>query len=658
MLFILFSSAELSIVLVAGLYAFVGLWWLMTHHWDGLVLQMAARTRRDTPLRGSVVMGTLAILLLAAGLGARWFDGTMTRLRFGLMPTSGGDMRGGVHARSGVGMGDQLISANDHATTFGPIETDLFMTSDQPSLYDTFSDMYGEPERVKRNRAIALDSKLGRESHHRMAVSKRASRAFRTVRRKPTRRHERADDLDSPALLFLSGPTPVHLRMETYDSFDGIDWAHTELDVSRPRFRCTAVDGEPWMRLERFDPHQVYRGKQTHVVKVINLRTSRIPSPAGLVAWHIDRVDRESFFGWTDDGVPELTAHETIPELTVIHEVSQSLKTAALKPPRSASKGRSRDPYLQLLDDRYASLARNWAGHGTRGLEQVERVIYRLRSTMTHDRRAVVPEDCHDVVGHFLKVGRGPDYLFATTAAVLLRNLGYPARVVSGFYADADNYDRVADQTIVRREDVHFWAEVRMAGGYWVPLEPTPGYAPPVPLLTWRKRLARVLTASLRSIWRSRYAALTAVLLALLMVVARRRVLDGIASSLWWMFFRGSLRQRVRCTWRLLEWRTRVAGMRRPGNVTLAQWYGRLLRSLPETRAYAATLISCGDWALYGHGATLTGVPAARVVEMCRRAARHCTARRLARQRTWSKRGRRAFRQLRGPRGKGRGGTT
>ena len=63
------------------------------------------------------------------------------------------------------------------------------------------------------------------------------------------------------------------------------------------------------------------------------------------------------------------------------------------------------------------------------------------------------PEDCANIVDHFLATGSGPDYMFASTSAEILRSLGYEAQVVMGFYADSEDYDSQAMQTIINTEN-------------------------------------------------------------------------------------------------------------------------------------------------------------------------------------------------------------
>jgi hypothetical protein len=64
---------------------------------------------------------------------------------------------------------------------------------------------------------------------------------------------------------------------------------------------------------------------------------------------------------------------------------------------------------------------------------------------------------------------------FATAATLMLRSLGIPARLVTGY--STGDYDPVLNQTIVREKDAHAWVEAWFPGDGWVPVDPTPGFA-------------------------------------------------------------------------------------------------------------------------------------------------------------------------------------
>ncbi len=108
------------------------------------------------------------------------------------------------------------------------------------------------------------------------------------------------------------------------------------------------------------------------------------------------------------------------------------------------------------------TLAKSWVEGLPEGWCQIEAVIASLRAGYTHDRSATSSPGCADVVHEFLlESRRGPDYLFASSTAVLLRTLGYPTRLVSGLYAAPGKFDARTGHTPVTQDDVHFWVEVR-----------------------------------------------------------------------------------------------------------------------------------------------------------------------------------------------------
>ena len=76
-----------------------------------------------------------------------------------------------------------------------------------------------------------------------------------------------------------------------------------------------------------------------------------------------------------------------------------------------------------------------------------------------------------DFVAHFLSEGRGYCVHFATTAVLLLRMNGIPARYVSGYTADV-----IPGETVeVPDYTAHAWMEIYLDGYGWYPIEVTPG---------------------------------------------------------------------------------------------------------------------------------------------------------------------------------------
>ena len=195
---VLFATAMTSnraAFVAAACYAIVGLWWLMGSYWDRLQGTFAAASsQRCVPARTAALLVTLlAMLSIAAIVGA---TGTTTHVLNGFMPTSGGNRWNDPYARSGVGDGDNLVAAKEEALSFGPVESELFLESQMPSLYDVADDMYGEPPKPnkRQERAIALAMQNVGDEKQRMAQcsaaaasSRRSAAGFSAdARRRPT----------------------------------------------------------------------------------------------------------------------------------------------------------------------------------------------------------------------------------------------------------------------------------------------------------------------------------------------------------------------------------------------------------------------------------------------------------------------------------------
>jgi len=542
----------------------------------------AARVEAARPAWRPLLALALGGLLVWAGAFAR--PGLAARLPAWL-PSSGGDGWFDPFARAGVGDGDASVAAVDRARAFGMLESELHVGSDRPSLYDVFSEQYGdEQDELQTEKAIGLRQEDAREPGAPLSVSWRTGREFSAVRRQP--RPASGDGLpeEGPgrALFHVVGEAPVRLALTRYDAFSGRLWSWSGRAPEPPEIRLSRRHGEPWFELDR-GGGRLHRGRRDYALRIVRLDTRRVPSPPQLLGVHVLRADRTGLLDWSDDGVPRLAERDGFPPLTVLRLRTRGLdlgplRAAAAPGPPGPVEPTRRGPRLR------AAVAA-WTDGVPRGWGRVEAVADRLRADLVHDPDAAAPPDCPDVVEHFLAAGRGPDYMFATTAAVAIRALGYPTRLVGGFYVRPERRPWGSDATPVLPEDVHTWVEVAAAPGTWVPVEPTPGYAPPreterPAVLAW---LGWVLGASLGAVllWRT-----------------RRVWGDPPLTGLSWLLGLGGPARRLRATLRLLEWRGRLAGRRRPSGTTLRRWLGGAALPL-ETRALE-DFLAASDALLYG----------------------------------------------------------
>ena len=606
------------------IYTIVGMWWLMGVYWDRLSGCLLTHSERCVPWRpvglavGLVGLGVVLLLPLATG---RHFTTAVA----GLLPSSGGTRWSDEFAYGGVGDGPQMVSAKEDASGFGPIESELFLESAMPSLYDCFNEFSNAPLRAKnkrRQRAIPLAPNLMRQNHEKRGSNQRTGREFSTVRQRKLDRRE-VSDLRSHALLQVAGRVPVHLGLYTYDLWDGHVLATSNQAPARTLHLDTSNgNGRNWARYIDAGEDGLLAHRDRHEIRIINLKTDRVPSPPNIVGVHIDKLHTETLFNVTEDGMLALDL-EQIPQSTVMHV--ESLQRWSGVTPELASSSSSELGVAKGIE----ALAREWTAGVEEGWRKVETICERLRQEYVLDAEHMVPADTDDAAAYFLlESKRGPDYLFATSAALLIRCLGYDARVVSGFYADLKHYDRQSRLTSVFADDTHFWVEVLAAAPgstssnasecHWLPVEPTPGYQVLLaPESLWSRCLTRA-TVTWLALKRNPIPVFAALALCTVAWIKRAAVCDFVFTRWWEVHHRwGDARHQVIATLRLLDRRARARGFSRPKGVPLQRWQLASAGYEADDNAWADRFRDLANWALYGEGIPLEYAPR-EVSSLCR----------------------------------------
>ena len=478
-----------------------------------------------------------------------------------------------TNARSGVGDGDNEVSASEHPQSVGFTESEVYLETDRPSLYDAFNESYGEPFKPKRmERMIALGQQSVAEQKERPAENLQAGREFAAVRMQPKARTSRPSDREARALAYVKGPTPLHLPLTAYSHFDGRTW-HEE-PCCRRALPAECERASAWL-LFPWSPAPFLSGVVGHQIKIGTLDSSPLPVPPHLTRLRVGSVNRLDFFGWAQFGIIRMVGR-TVPSGTVIDSESRTVNPGRLRQmPFAARADHLEDHFISFgaeyaIDSRLAELARTWVAGLPQGWAQIEAVVSNLRRSYVHDRLATAAPGSIDVVADFLLGSRrGPDYLFASAAVVLLRSLGYPARLVSGLYAAPDRHDPRTRHTPVTSEDVHVWAEVRLPDGIWIAVEPTPGYELLPPAVSWSELIVKILNRM--GHWVNQHGNFLLVASSLLAALIgwRRHLLDGLGALAFALLPDRQPRRRVLRALRLVERRARWAGYPRPPGLTL-----------------------------------------------------------------------------------------
>ena len=562
------------------LFAAAAAWGAAAAYWGGLRGRVSVAGAGSGLWRGrwaahGLIAG-LAVLTLAVG------GGGVAAGRAGLFPTSGGSGSDATDpfARDGVGNGEDLVAGSEDIRSFAPIDDAPFLEDDRPSLFDAFDDTFEEPfEPGENERSQAVDpdqvAETGRDDV--TVAGKPAGGAFST-RRKPSTSSGRAPgEKPSPALLFVSGRVPVHLRSVTYGTFDGQAW-HPEPVPEGLRVRSSESGGRTWFGPEvRRAWSDLYRGTDAHGLKVVNLSGPNLPCPPGTTGVHIADVDRADLFAFAGPDTLRLT-RSTVPPLTVVHAASRRLDPGTLGAPllfQTTPAGTTDVP--AGLRGPLSELAADWTAGRPRGRDEVAAIRDRLRDGYALDPAAGDAADGPPVLDFLLNTKRGRSYQFATACCLLLRCRGYGARVVGGFYADDRDYDRTLGHTVVAADDVHVWCEVAVAPGVWATVDPSPGYEVLGPPPTWGERLTGVAAVAGRFVADSPAASLAVLLVCGGLVVFRRRFADAGDALGWrlarlWRGERGAVVAAVR----VLDRRCRRFGPARPPGLSPPRHFAAL----------------------------------------------------------------------------------
>jgi len=134
----------------------------------------------------------------------------------------------------------------------------------------------------------------------------------------------------------------------------------------------------------------------------------------------------------------------------------------------------ARELYLQLppLDARIAALARSFAAGGAGDLARARSIEGHLRSGYGYTLQ-LPDREVADPLANFLFARRqGHCEYFASSMAVMLRSLGIPARLATGFQSGV--YNPVSGLWLVRSSDAHSWVEAWIPGYGWTTFDPTP----------------------------------------------------------------------------------------------------------------------------------------------------------------------------------------
>jgi len=257
-------------------------------------------------------------------------------------------------------------------------------------------------------------------------------------------------------------------RLYALDRFDGITWSSSDPEVSRGLTFATPArlptnfpaDAEPW--------EQRYR-----ILTDIDDPWVPMAYPPESIALPLGQIRYDSELGVAAvDGGLEAGLEYTVTSRLVAPTPEQLDAVRLLEPGRYG-----RYTFVPAeVDPRIGDIAREWAGEEPTPYRQVLALQRRLQDAPFRYSLEVQPvADAEAVLAFLTETQQGFCQQFATAMALMVRELGYPARVAVGYRSGTDE----GDGFLVQTKDAHAWVEVLFPPYGWLAFEPTPGRSLP-----------------------------------------------------------------------------------------------------------------------------------------------------------------------------------
>lgn len=131
--------------------------------------------------------------------------------------------------------------------------------------------------------------------------------------------------------------------------------------------------------------------------------------------------------------------------------------------------------YLQLpeLDPRVPKLAAQITASAGNDYNKAAALEHYLQTHFGYTLELPQTAEKDPIANFLFQRKRGHCEYFASSMAVMLRTLGIPSRVVTGFRSD--EFNDLTGSYVVRAKDAHAWVEAYFPGYGWQTFDPTPG---------------------------------------------------------------------------------------------------------------------------------------------------------------------------------------
>jgi hypothetical protein len=274
--------------------------------------------------------------------------------------------------------------------------------------------------------------------------------------------------------VLTTAEAPLFLRAQTFDEWNGRTWLQQTAPVEE---RSTPVG--LW-QARRFAIAEVRKHLRTRTTEeMLSIGTSTrsyiravarlrdlVPVPVEPFGgiWNIEAfADRENEVTWLSDGTA-MTARNAPTDYVVLHGL-----------PATEEVDLSRTELL--LAERFSSdvtkLARDITAADVTAQDKIGSIRRWVSTNIAYDLTAKDPGRNIDPIDYLLFDAKlGSCTHFATATVALLRSIGIPARISTGFVAQEQLRP---NEFTVRGKDAHAWAEIPTTNGGWIVVDTTLG---------------------------------------------------------------------------------------------------------------------------------------------------------------------------------------
>lgn len=273
------------------------------------------------------------------------------------------------------------------------------------------------------------------------------------------------DGTDNSILFYLQADRPLYLKGKTYDRFDGRQWfavpaTRYHQPAERSEFRLNdSIDGIKVRQI-----FTIAKPMNDEIVAAFRPESVHFPS----------RQIQSSVTG-------DLRATTVLREDTV-YTVFSRIQYTGLRPGSADREALdASQSYLVLPEEtseQLKQLARDVSVAYADPYAKAVALEEHMRTSYQYTLSTIGKQPTRDAIEEFLfATGAGHCELFASSHVLMLRSVGIPARLATGYAAT--RYNPMTGYYEVRRLDGHAWVEAYFEGKGWVSFEPTPGYELP-----------------------------------------------------------------------------------------------------------------------------------------------------------------------------------